>query len=167
MAIHPRYAEAILAGKKRIEFRKRPLAPDVQTVVIYATSPLKSVVGEFSVSGIVQGTPQELWKAYRSVGCIEAGAYRNYYEGSASAAGIMVGEVWRYREPMPLTRMIPSPAVPQSFTYVDENVLSQIRDAQPQQLSLCDKCLELLFAAWKIASNLSVRGHRCDGALLV
>lgn len=162
MSIHPQYAEAILLGKKKVEFRKRGLAADVDTVVIYATSPVKSVVGEFSVDGIVHGTPGDLWKTYRGVGCIQIDAYQSYYEGSVRATGIIVGEVWRYRRPMPLSSMQPAPAVPQSFSYVDQAILRQVRNAQPQQLSLCDKCLQLIFAAWNFANGLSGRAHRCE-----
>ena len=41
MAIQPGYAEAILAGVKTVEFRKRALAPDIETVLVYETSPDK------------------------------------------------------------------------------------------------------------------------------
>ena len=48
MSIHPRYAEAILSGQKRVEFRKRRLAPDVTTVLVYATQPVGVLVGRLS-----------------------------------------------------------------------------------------------------------------------
>ena len=40
MSIRPQFAAAILDGSKRVEFRKRPLAADIGTVVIYATKPV-------------------------------------------------------------------------------------------------------------------------------
>ncbi len=39
MSVHPRFAEAIMDGRKKIEFRKRPLADDVSVVWVYATAP--------------------------------------------------------------------------------------------------------------------------------
>ena len=51
MSIHPGYAEAILSGRERAEFRKRPLAEDVRTVLIYATAPVSAMSGWFTVQG--------------------------------------------------------------------------------------------------------------------
>ena len=51
MSIHPRYAHAILEGRKTVEFRKRPLAEDVTHVVIYSTVPDRAVIGYFTVDG--------------------------------------------------------------------------------------------------------------------
>src|SRR5690606_16414773 len=42
MSIRPEYAERILAGTKRIEFRKRPLASDITDVIVYATTPVRA-----------------------------------------------------------------------------------------------------------------------------
>ena len=39
MSIHPVYANAILTGDKKVEFRKRRLAADVTHVLVYATAP--------------------------------------------------------------------------------------------------------------------------------
>ncbi len=41
MSIHPQYANAIVEGTKRVEFRKRPLARNVTHVIVYATAPVK------------------------------------------------------------------------------------------------------------------------------
>ena len=64
MSIHPKYANAILDGSKRVEFRKRRLADDVNRVVIYATSPVKAVLGEFMVARQVTATPPTLWRLF-------------------------------------------------------------------------------------------------------
>ena len=61
MSIRPQFAAAILDGSKRVEFRKRPLAADIGTVVIYATKPVGAVLGEFVVDGQAVGKPEELW----------------------------------------------------------------------------------------------------------
>ena len=48
MSIHPQYADAIVAGRKRAEFRKRPLAADIDVVLIYATAPVRAIIGWFT-----------------------------------------------------------------------------------------------------------------------
>ena len=61
MAIQPGYAEAILAGVKTVEFRKRLLAPDIETVLVYETSPTKAIVGSFAVKCMEVASPEVIW----------------------------------------------------------------------------------------------------------
>lgn len=128
MAIHPRYAEAILDGCKHVEFRKRPLAPDVHTVVIYATAPVMRIVGEFAVDRILVTSPRDLWSSFGAIGGITEPAFGAYYASSETAAGILVRAPRRYRSPVPLAALDPQPAVPQSFTYLPEAALQRLHE---------------------------------------
>lgn len=127
MAIHPAYAEAILEGRKHVEFRKRPLADNVTAVMIYATTPVREIVGEFAVDETVSGSPQELWRLVGSRGAIDGDAYDAYYAGATSAAGIMVRRVVRYARPVLLAELEPTPAVPQSFIYLQGKQVDRVR----------------------------------------
>ena len=127
MAIHPEYAEAILQGRKHVEFRKRPLADDVRTVVMYATSPVKRVVGEFNVQRNLYMTPGELWAAAGAVGAIDADAYSSYFARAEMAVGLVVDTPKRYPREVPLAALTPAPAVPQSFCYLSDRQWAQIR----------------------------------------
>lgn len=128
MAIHPGYAHAILDGRKQVEFRKRSLASDVTTVVIYATTPEKRILGEFSIDRTLVGPPAELWATIGAVGEIDEASYALYFAGSEKAAGIVISCARRYPTGVPLAGLNPEPAVPQSFTYVSGAMLRQIRD---------------------------------------
>jgi predicted transcriptional regulator len=127
MSIHPKYADAILEGWKQVEFRKRPLAPDVSTAVIYATSPTKRILGEFTIDRTLLSTPRELWESVGRVGGIDVDSYMAYYAGNDSAAGILVSVARRYPRPVALAELDPAPAVPQSFTYISQAQLDRIR----------------------------------------
>lgn len=118
MAIHERYADAIMEGVKRVEFRKRRLADDIETVWVYATAPTSKVIGHFSVDEIVQGTPEDIWERYGSVGVIEHDAFFDYYQGRETAVAIIVGSAERLPDPVALDEIVPRPAVPQSFAYL-------------------------------------------------
>ncbi len=72
MAIHPHYADAILDGRKKVEFRKRAVAEDVTTVLIYATAPVKKIIGQFEVAHTVVTTPSALWEQLGRVSLAEA-----------------------------------------------------------------------------------------------
>lgn len=118
MSIHRKYADAIMDGAKRVEFRKRRLAEDIATVWVYATSPVSKVVGHFSVDEIVQGTPQDIWERFGDIGVIEQDAFFAYYDGSAIAVAILVGVAERLASPLSLDELEPRPAIPQSFAYL-------------------------------------------------
>ena len=62
LSIKPEYAESILSGKKKYEFRKNIFRnKNVDTIVIYATMPVGKVIGEFKVGDILALSPSELW----------------------------------------------------------------------------------------------------------
>lgn len=61
LSIRPVFADQILAGTKRVEFRRVRFARMVVSVAIYATQPVGAVVGWFTVRRLVTGTPYELW----------------------------------------------------------------------------------------------------------
>lgn len=130
MAIQPQYAQAILAGEKTVEFRKRALAPDVDTVLIYETSPTQLVVGMFQVEDTVHLAPSSLWRRFGPVGSIARPDFMTYYATHKTAVGLVVGTVVRLAVPVPLSELRPRPAVPQSFSYLPAAVLDQIEAIQ-------------------------------------
>lgn len=129
MAIHREYADAIMDGIKRVEFRKRRIAEDIQTVWVYATAPISKVIGRFTVEEVVRASPQEIWDRYGTVGIIEQDAFFAYYGKATSAVAIVVGEAERLTSPIALRELNPPPAVPQSFTYISATSTPQVRRA--------------------------------------
>jgi predicted transcriptional regulator len=118
MSVHPHYAEAIMAGRKKVEFRKRPLASDVTMVWVYATVPVQRIVGYFEVGATCVATPTELWREFEDVGCIDRVAFDRYYAQHDIGAGIRILRVRRLDAPIPICDLLPSGVPPQSFAYV-------------------------------------------------
>ena len=127
MSIHPEYANAILDGSKTVEFRKRGLAPDVKTVLVYATSPVQRVIGEFEIECIVQMSPDDLWREAGPLGGIDEETFRNYYGSCDRAAGILVAEPRRYLQAVPLASLLGVRA-PQSFAYLSNESAEKARE---------------------------------------
>lgn len=127
LSIHPRYADEILAGRKRVEFRRRPLPRDVTQVVIYATAPVARVVGAFQVEAIDSTTPSEAWQQYHQVGGIEQEAFDAYYDGTDTAHVIRIREVEPAKTPFALSEVDESLRPPQSFTYLRERRWTRAR----------------------------------------
>ena len=119
LSIKPEYAEKILSGEKRFEFRKALFKnKNVKTVVIYATMPVGKVVGEFEFDGVVTGTPKAVWSQTESHSGISQDFFEEYFEGRAMAHAIRVGSVKRYNEPLNLTAILPNGFAPQSYRYI-------------------------------------------------
>jgi predicted transcriptional regulator len=117
MAIHPRYADAILEGEKLVEFRKRKLADDITTVLIYATAPVQKIVGEFSIKRTVVDEPSSIWATFGEVGVIDESSFDEYYASSTHAVAFLVDEALRYKRPRALSD-VQGNSIPQSFYYV-------------------------------------------------
>ena len=135
MSIHPEYADAILAGTKRVEFRKRRLAPDISTVVIYATRPAARIVGTFQVLGHDIAPPADLWERHRSHAGISADGYDAYYAQTAAAVGILIGSVHPLPRPRPLTELPGVARPPQSYSYLTHAQARHVRSwmSQPRR----------------------------------
>ena len=120
MSIRPEFANAILAGEKAVEFRKRPIADDVSFVLIYATLPIGSLIGWCAITGQSTTSPQELWNQFEGVSGISKDRFFDYYRQRDSGTGIMVSEPVRFDEPIPLTDLGDHLRPPQSFQYLTD-----------------------------------------------
>jgi len=119
LSIKPEYAEKILTGAKRFEYRKSmPRNKAVHTVVIYATMPVGRVVGEFEIAGVLRESPEVLWKQTRQASGITREFFNEYFRGREKAVAIAVREPKRYAKPLKLKDVSGSVTPPQSFQYL-------------------------------------------------
>jgi len=118
LSIKPDFAEAIMKGEKKFEFRRSIFARPVDIVVVYATVPVGRVVAEFDVRSIISKTLPELWKhTHRSSG-IDRNFFRKYFQGKDYGHAIEIGEVRTYKTPFcPIEELGVYP--PQSFVYLE------------------------------------------------
>lgn len=117
MSIKPQYAEAIFRGEKRFEFRRAIFRRKVDVVVVYTTSPVSQVVGEFDIDGIICDTVEALWKRTRHSAGIDRKRFFGYFNGRAAGFAIAIGSVRRYRRPLNLSASF-GVRPPQSFMYI-------------------------------------------------
>lgn len=62
LSIKPQYAEMIIEGTKKYEFRTRKCRDDIRKIIFYATAPQSQVVGEAEIEDVLVGPPTEIWK---------------------------------------------------------------------------------------------------------
>lgn len=119
ISLKPKFAEAILDGTKRFEFRRVPFRrPGVERVVLYASSPVQRVVGEFSIGTILSEDPETLWRRTHAHAGIDKGFFDLYFAGVELAFAISVRNPRRYTQQMDLENALGLARPPQSFCYI-------------------------------------------------
>ncbi|MBQ3707374.1 MAG: hypothetical protein II889_05615 [Clostridia bacterium] len=117
LSIKPEYVKKIISGKKKYEFRKFHCREEIDTIVIYATAPMKKVIGEAALVNIIEGDIDYVWHETRNFGGILKRDYIKYYHEREVAIAYHLGKVTVYKEPMKLEDFGLG-YVPQSFAYI-------------------------------------------------
>lgn len=121
LSIKPEFANKILDGQKRFEYRKVIFKQQqIRTVVVYASSPVCKVIGEFDIDTILMNDPESLWKQTKSGAGITYNYFEQYFQGKEQAYAIQVKNVRRYKKAFRLSEKYPGVMPPQSFCYVDK-----------------------------------------------
>lgn len=117
MSINPEHVDNILAGTKKFEFRKNKCKEEIDSIIIYSTSPIMRVVAEVEVKGIIEDTPQVVWNKTQSAAGIDKIFFDSYYRGRSTAVAYILGEVKKFAAPKNLADYGVK-AAPQSYVYV-------------------------------------------------
>jgi predicted transcriptional regulator len=119
LSIKPEYAEKIFIGEKQFEFRRNIFKnPLVKTVVIYASSPVRRIIGEFEIDYILSLDIGDLWGKTMHLSGINKEFYDNYFRGKQIGHAIKVKKVKRYHKHLELSDYDIKYA-PQSFIYLN------------------------------------------------
>jgi predicted transcriptional regulator len=119
LSIKPKYAEKILSGDKRFEFRRAIFAnPAVRTVLMYATAPCRQVIGEFAVDEVITLAPTKLWARTSRRAGIDKNQFDLYFAGKSKAHALKIGRPKRFQVPLDLKTDFGLKRPPQSFCYV-------------------------------------------------
>lgn len=120
LSIKPEFALKIFAGSKRYEYRRTIFKRgSVTTVVVYASAPIKKVIGEFEIGGILHEEPQALWTKTGDHAGIAKKKFLEYFTNRTKGYAIKVKTTTMYDDPLPLNSFqVSSP--PQSFMYISQ-----------------------------------------------
>ncbi len=120
LSIKPEFAEKILRGEKRYEFRRKLCQKEVDKIYIYETSPVKRVVGEAVVIEKLQGDKEMIWERTKDFAGVTREGFEQYFADMKTAGAYCLGKVTAYE----IAKNIKSfgiSAAPQSFVYVEES----------------------------------------------
>lgn len=119
LSIKPEYVSKILNGEKYYEFR-RTLFRDrsIDRVIIYASSPVQKVVGEFMIGEILSLPIHDLWEKTCHGAGITWEIFSSYFYGKDECNAIEIADVTRYPSPQSLEMASGLKSPPQSFAYI-------------------------------------------------
>ncbi|ATV30155.1 ASCH domain-containing protein [Prevotella intermedia] len=119
LSVKPEFVEKIFAGTKKYEFRKSLFRRSgVKHVVIYASAPIKRVVGEFEIDDILSDDVNVVWDRTKKDSGITKAFYTSYFKNSKTANAIQIGNIKKYKKTRPLSDYNIQQA-PQSFCYIE------------------------------------------------
>ena len=119
LSIKPEFANAIFAGKKGYEFRRTIFkSTDVAKIVVYASSPVKKVIGEVKIESILKNDINILWKETKKEAGINYQYYKEYFQGKEIGYAIKIGKTKLYKKCKCLLKDLGIQYPPQSFIYI-------------------------------------------------
>lgn len=128
LSIKPQYAEKIFEGSKTVELRRvfPKRIKQGALVLIYVSSPVKSLSGSFKVVRVVKKPVKELWKIVNKKAGVTYEEFNTYYEGTSVGVAIFFTEVCRHRNPIELKdlkKKVLGFSPPQGFRYANRKEL--------------------------------------------
>ena len=117
-SLKPAWAEKILSGEKKVEFRKSVCTESVDRILLYETSPVRKIMGEVCVDVIISGAPEEVWEKLGDKAAMTKREYDRYYLKRNRAVAYCLSHPVRYERGRNLEEYGIASA-PRSFVYVE------------------------------------------------
>ena len=97
LSIKPKYADEIISGRKKYEFRKFIFKrEDIEKVYIYSSSPVKKIIGIIDIDGIIIDTPKSLWEQCYEYAGISESDFFSYFKNSDIGYAIKISDVQEF-----------------------------------------------------------------------
>ena len=117
LSIKPEFAFKIFDGTKKFEFRKAIFKnKKIKTVIVYASSPVQQVIGEFEIEKIINHDIDTLWGLTQDYSGITEAYFYKYFANREEGFAIQIRNTKKYKYPKCLRtdfNLVP----PQSFAY--------------------------------------------------
>ena len=124
LSVKPKYAEEIISGRKKYEFRKTIFKRDnIEKMYIYSTSPVKKIIAIVDIDGILSDSPQKLWEQCHNDAGISEPEFFNYFKNSDVGYAIKISNVQEFPIPIDPYHLNEDFRPPQSFYYLHMSFL--------------------------------------------
>lgn len=132
LSIKPRFADLIVAGTKKVEFRRVWAQEPVPWIAVYSSTPSQQIVGIVEVESVALASTSKLWAMNGSRGGgLTRTELHSYFSGKPKGYAVMLGRVLRPQTPIEPGEIVQGFRAPQSFQYLtDPEVLRLFRRFQ-------------------------------------
>jgi predicted transcriptional regulator len=117
LSIKPEFANKIFDGTKKYEFRKAIFKNEkIKTIIVYASSPVQRVIGEFEIEKIINHDIDTLWGLTQQDSGISEDYFYQYFAKREIGYAIKIKSTRKYKQSKCLKtdfNLFP----PQSFAY--------------------------------------------------
>src|SRR5690349_9964561 len=97
LSIKPEFANKIFEGTKRVEFRKVIFKNEkIKTVIVYASSPVRKVIGEFEIDAIINHDIKTLWQLTQNDSGITEEYFYKYFSNKNEGFAIKIKKTKKY-----------------------------------------------------------------------
>ena len=119
LSVKPEFADKIFCGLKRYEFRKVLFKNrNVKKIVVYASAPIRKVIGEFEIEEILELEKEYLWERTKEYSGIPKTYFDHYFQGRDIGYAIKIRRPKLYETPLDLKQSFNIKYPPQSFMYL-------------------------------------------------
>jgi predicted transcriptional regulator len=139
LSVRPRFARALLNGSKTVEIRRRQAhIPDGAICLLYASSPVRALVGAVSVGAIDTDLPDVLWSRWGGCTGLQRDEYDDYLTNSVKACAIVVSGVVAFPRPVALSELRRRHSrfvTPQSYRFLGTDELASVLNGEAIHLA--------------------------------
>jgi len=120
LSIKPEFANKIFEGNKKFEFRRSIFKnKQVSKIIVYASSPISKIIGEFEIGKIIFKDIHSLWQETKEYSGISEDYFFEYFMGRESGFALEVKKVKKYKNQLCIRETF-GITPPQSFAYVNK-----------------------------------------------
>ena len=125
LPINPEHVKNIINGTKKFEFRRVKCKRKINKILIYATYPIKLVVGDVTVLDVIEDDKEHVWRVTAEHSGISEDFFNKYYLDKQQAVAYKLGKVNTFKEPLTL-EYLGLKFSPQSFIYVPDSIINRV-----------------------------------------
>jgi predicted transcriptional regulator len=120
LSIKPEFANKIFDGTKKYEFRRAIFKnPAVRKVVVYSSSPVQKIIGEFDIDQIIKYDLRTLWNKTKKHSGISEDFFFEYFINREQGFAIKIKNTKLYPYPKCIRKDY-NLSPPQSFLYLTQ-----------------------------------------------
>lgn len=121
MSIKPEYVKKIFAGEKKYEYRKTKCKNSPNKIIVYASFPIKKIVGELIIEEVLYDKKDVIWEKTNMYGGIFQKKYDEYFKNKEYAVAYKIKEYIKY-DPVRELKDYDVLSAPQSYIYINNRI---------------------------------------------